>query len=175
MKRLMLFMVVFLCIIFATNSNSFAQQNLKIATVNIETIINEMPAAARADEEIRSIGQKFQDTILALQQDLQQKLQNYQKQKSMMSATQQAEEEEKLQSLNMQLMQYNEEKSQELNLIRERLLEPIRIQVRTAIENVSEEEGFSLVLDKGSAAVLYVHDKFDITFRVLDKIKRGSN
>jgi Skp family chaperone for outer membrane proteins len=29
------------------------------------------------------------------------------------------------------------------------------------------------VLDKGSSAVLYNQDKLDITYRVIDRIKRG--
>jgi Skp family chaperone for outer membrane proteins len=62
-----------------------------------------------------------------------------------------------------------------LNATREKYLDPIRSKVRAAIQKVSKEEKISLVLDKTSTAILYFDDKFDLTYKVLDTIKRGNN
>ena len=45
-----------------------------------------------------------------------------------------------------------------------------------AIETVAREEGASFVLDKVSEAtiVLYADAKFDLTYKVIDRLKRGS-
>lgn len=161
--------------------NAFAQKNtaqsagVSIAVVDVETIVKELPEAVEADKKLKEIGTKWQDTLIAMRKELEDKFQTYQKQKTMMPIDQQQKEEENLQMINMRMMQYQEEKfgnQGELNFLREKYLEPIRTKVRTAIEAVAKDEKFNMVLDKGSATILFVEAKHDITFRVLDKIKR---
>ena len=41
-------------------------------------------------------------------------------------------------------------------------------------EAVSKDEGLSFVFDKGNGSLLFSEDKFDVTFKVIDRIKRGS-
>lgn len=166
-------LLLLVSLFFATSQTAYS--NMNIAVVDVETIVKEMPEAIEADRKLKEIGTKWQDTLIAMRRDLEERLQQYQKQKSMMPQDQQQREEESLQMLNMQMMQYQEEKfgnQGELNFLREQFLEPIRTKVRTAIEAVAKEEKFNLVLDKGNSAVLFIENKFDITFRVLDKIKR---
>lgn len=148
---------------------------VSIAVVDVETIVKELPEAIDADKRLKEIGTKWQDTLINMRKDLETKFQAYQKQKSMMPQDAQQKEEESLQKLNLTMMQYQEEKfgnQGELNILREKYLEPIRSKVRAAIESVAKEEKFNMVLDKGSSIVLFAEPKLDITFRVLDKIKR---
>lgn len=170
-----------LAVMLMMSVNTFAQKKatgneaVSIAIVDVETIVKELPEAVEADKKLKDIGTKWQDTLIALRKDLESKFQQYQKQKTMMAVDKQQKEEESLQALNAQMMQYQEEKfgnQGELAALREKYLEPIRTKVRSAIEAVAKEENFSLVLDKGSSTLLYAEQKFDITFRVIDKIKR---
>lgn len=175
MKRLIT-ISTFLIAFIAFTASSFSQ--LKIGIVDTETIIKEMPEAKKADNDLKALGQKYQDTLLTFQNELQERVQQYQKQKGMMPADKQQAEEEALQALQMQMYQYNDEKfgnAGELTILREKYLEPIRQKIRVAIDNVAKTEKINLVLDKTSPSLLYAEDKFDITFRVLDEIKRGSS
>jgi outer membrane protein len=161
---------------FAQKASTQQSQGVKIAVVDIETIVKELPEAAEADKKLKEMGMKWQDTIITWRKELEEKFQKYQKQKGMMPADAQQKEEESLQALNMKIMQYQEDKfgnQGELAQMRDMFLEPIRNKVRTAIETVAKEEGFNFVLDKGSSAVLFAESKFDITYRVLDNIKRN--
>lgn len=182
MKKLIIGAALFCSLAFGNIDASAQGKNaagaITFGVVDVETIVKEMPEAQEADKKLKEIGQKFQDTLLTLRKDLETKVQQYQKQKAMMPQDQQQKEEELLQSMNMQYMQYQEEKfgnSGSLAVLREKYLEPIRTKVKNSIEEVAKEEKISLVLDKASAAVLYSETKFDLTFRVLDKIKRGAS
>ncbi len=160
--------------LYAQKSNT-AAPSVSIATVDVETIVKELPEAIEADKKLKEVGTKWQDTIITWRKELESKYQQYQKQKSMMPTDQQQKEEESLQALNMKIMQYQEDKfgnQGELNALRDQFLEPIRVKVKTAIEAVAKEEKFNLVLDKASPIVMYSESKFDITYRVLDRIKR---
>ncbi len=59
--------------------------------------------------------------------------------------------------------------------LREQKLQPIQDKVLQAIETVAKDEGFSFVFDKVSEAtiLLYADVKFDLTYKVLDHLKRG--
>jgi len=178
MKKALLILGIF--ILFGLNifaqKNQPQQSGIRIAVVEIETIVKGLPEAAEADARLKEMGTKWQDTIITWRKELETKFQQYQKQKGMMNAEAQQKEEESLQMLNMKIMQYQEDKfgnQGELAAMREMFLDPIRKKVKTAIEEVAREEGFNYVLDKGSSVVLYAENRFDITYRVLDKIKRN--
>lgn len=175
MKRLVL--SAFCLFIFASAS-SYSQQakSFYVGIVDVEVIAKEIPEAIEADKKIKDIGQKMQDTMMTFQQDFENQYKQYEKQKSMMSAEQQQKQEEVLRNLQMQILQYREEKfgnKGELARLSEKFLEPIREKVRKAIEVVAKEEKMNIVLDKGSSSILFAEDKLDITYRVLDRIKRG--
>lgn len=163
-------------LLLLTSVNSQAQQ-LKIGIVNLETIITEMPAAKDADKMLKDLTKQYQDSLIAMRTEFEQKIQDYQKQQSMMTPDAQQAEESKLQELQTRIYQFQESKfgqQGELVVKREQLLAPIRDQVQEAIDKVAKAEGLNLVFDETAAAVLYSEDKFDITFRVLDELKRGN-
>ncbi len=172
-KMLMLLLIVIGFAITTTASNA---QALNVGVVDVITILKEMPAAKKVDKELQEIGLKWQDTLMAMQKDLEARLEQYKKQKSMMPADQQAKTENELQAMNQSLMQYNQEKfgqQGEMSLVRDQKLEPIRETVKKAIEKVSKDEKLNLVLEKTSN-ILYFDDAMDITYKVLDVIKRGN-
>jgi outer membrane protein len=177
MKKIVLLTAIVMGLMM-TAGQANAQKQFKVGFVNVELIVTEMPEAQEADKMLKELGQKYQDTLLALQSEFEKRMKDYNKQKSMMPADKQAQEEEALKSLQMQIMQFREEKfgqTGEISQLREQYLAPIREKVRDAIEKVANEEGMSVVLDKGSSAVLFNKEKLEITYKVLDRIKRGSD
>lgn len=169
--------VMIVAVIFVSaNINAVSQASMKLGVVDVESVLKELPEAIDADKLIKEKGQKWQDTLMKMRTDLSAKIDQYQKQKSMMPQDKQQKEEEGLQSQNMLMMQYQEEKfgqQGELNKVREELLDPIRSKIRKAIEAVAKDEKIVLVVDK--MAAIYSDTSIDITFRVIDKIKRGTN
>ncbi len=173
-KFFVLGVVTLITFIFANNLYSQAN-TVKLGIVDAETILKEMPEFQAADKQVREVGQKWSDTLNILREDLKKKFEVYQKQSSMMAPDQKAKEEESLQAMNMQMMQFQEEKFGQngaLDKLRVKLLEPIREKARKAIEEVAKEEKITLVVDKLTA--VYSDAKIDITFKVIDKIKRGN-
>ncbi|MCX6153261.1 MAG: OmpH family outer membrane protein [Candidatus Kapabacteria bacterium] len=178
-KKLILlfaFTAVFSLTLKSAGDKSSAQ-GATIGVVDVETVVKEMPEALEADKQIKVIGQKYQDTLLAMQNDLETRYKAYEKQKVMMPADAQAKEEEALKAMQNTFLQYREEKfgqqNGELMKLQQKLLEPIRRKVKEAIEKVAKEEKMNFVLDKASSSILFSEDKFDITYKVLDKIKRN--
>lgn len=148
-------------------------QTFKAAFVNSETIIKELPEAIAASKHIDEMGQKIRDTLQLMQKEFEERILNYRKQESMMTADARQKEEQAINGLRTRFMQYQEQKTAEVQQIRDNFLKPIREKVQAAIEAIAKEEKLNLVLDKVAGLVLYSEDKADITYKVLDKMKRG--
>lgn len=173
---------VFFIIIFllSINLSLFSQKTpqssqLKIGVVDTKTIIESMPETLEAEKSLKELDKKYSDSLVAMQNDYMSKLEKYQKTRAMMPPEQQQKEEEAIGMLQNTILKFREDKFRELAAKRDVLLDPIRKIIKLAIKQVANDEGFTFVLDKGSETVLYSEDKFDITFRVLDKIKRGGS
>lgn len=168
-----LFLALVTIVLFS--SSLFAQQktNLLIGVVDVEIIVKEIPEAADAEAYLRDYQKKSNDTLTKMQEDLYKKFEQYQKQKGMMTADQQQKEEEEMKEMESDAIAYREKVYNEIQNKREEFLEPIRKKMKEAIESVAKEEKISLVLNKATDTVLYAEDQLDITFKVLDRIKRG--
>ena len=52
---------------------------------------------------------------------------------------------------------------------------PVKAKIYAAIEKVAVEEGMKFIFDKsGDILLLYADSAFDVTFKVLDQLKRGN-
>lgn len=149
-------------------------QNFRAGFVNTETIIKELPEAQQASRNIEESGMKIRDTLQMMQKDFETRLEQYRKQESLMSADAKRKEEEALNALRMRFLQYQETKTAEVGQLREQFLKPIRDKVSKAIAEIAKEEKLSMVLDTVAGVVLYSEDKADITYKVLDRMKRGN-
>ena len=149
-------------------------QSFKAGFVNSETIIKELPDAQKASADIEEMGLKIRDTLQMMQKEFETRIADYQKQEALMSAQAKKKEEEPLNALRMRFLQYQETKTAEVQQMRESFLRPIREKVQKAIADVAKEEKLTMVLDKAVGVVLYSEDSADITFKVLDRMKRGS-
>lgn len=165
-----LFLLVLLVIAF---NSAFGQANkMAIGVVDVEIIVKELPEAQQADKDLKDLQKNFADTLKKLEDEFYKKLDQYQKQKALMTSEQQQKEEENLQLFQQEILSKRENFNNELLKQREKKLEPIRVKVKDAIEAVAKDEKLSIVFDKSSSLILFVEDQFDITYRVLDKIKR---
>ncbi len=174
MKKLSILFTAILAVVLFTNVAFGQQKPIKIGIVEVEKIVKEMPEAIEADKIMKDLQKAYQDTLMKMQEDLVKRAENYTKQKAMMAADQQKNEEESLKMGEQQLYQYREAKYAEINEKRELYLTPIRKKVNEAIEAVAKDELISVVLDKGNGSVLYAEEKLDITFKVIDRMKRGT-
>jgi outer membrane protein len=151
-----------------------AQSGFRAGFVNSETIIKELPEAQTAFKSMEEQSLKIRDTLQMMQKEFEQRLDQYRKQESLMSAEAKSKEEESLNALRVRFLQYQESKTAEVQQMREKALEPIRDRVKKAIEAIAKEEKLNMVLDTVAGIVLYSEDSADITFKVLDRMKRGS-
>jgi outer membrane protein len=177
MKKYLLVLAAFMTISISVSSSNAAEPKggaMKIGVVDVDKVVKEIPEAVQADQAMRDLQKSSQDTLANMQNELMKKAEAYQKQRSMMTADQQKKEEDAIKAAESELYRFKESKLAEINEKRDMFLAPIRKKITESIEAVSKDEGLSFVFDKGNGSLLFSEDKYDVTFKVIDRIKRGS-
>ncbi|MGD0338490.1 MAG: OmpH family outer membrane protein [Bacteroidota bacterium] len=164
-----------ICLV-AVGGKTFSQQ--KSGFVNSQTILNELPEAQEAQKKLNAIVQAVQDTLEKMQKDFQAKYEDYQKKQAMMTDAAKKEEEQKLVEQDQQIKQYQQVKFSQTGEIaqqREKVFAPVREKIVKAIQSVAKEEKMVFVFDKtpDGSMVLYAEPTLDLTYKVLDRMKRG--
>ncbi len=166
-------------LIFVLVVSVFAQQTttLKVGVVDSEVILSQLPEYKNAQEQLNEVVKKWQSELDSLTLDYQEKLDSYRKQEAMMTEDVKLKEQQELMKLEQEIYNYRQRKfgqQGELTQVQEQLLNPIKQNIIKAIEKVAKEEKVTLVLDKaGDVVVLYSDPSYDLTFKVLDQLRRG--
>lgn len=175
MKKKMLFISV--CLLMAGTS-AFAQGE-KMGYVDSQIILTQYPAAIKAQGDLDAITNLWSAQLDSMTLAYQQSLGDYQKQVNTMTEEQQLASQQKIVGMEQKIMEFRRNKfSQpdgEIFKKQEEIFAPIKAKIYTAIEKVAMEEGMKFVFDKsGDILLLYADANFDVTFKVLDKLKRGN-
>ncbi len=155
-------------------------QQIKIAYVNSEVILRELPEAQAVKKKLETTINGWQDQLQQMQRDFQSEVDDYQKKQALMDPKAKADREKSLQDMQQKIIDFNKQKFDTRDgdavKLREQEFQPIQDHVLDVIKAVAKEDGFNYVFDKLEAAtnLLYADPKFDITYKVLDRLKRGS-
>jgi outer membrane protein len=175
-SRLLILLTSVTMISLAQKDTAPKEPPLRIAIADLEKIAKELPEAIAADRELTELRKRFLDTLQMMETKFKERFESYQKGKAMMTPDAQRKEEDELRALQQQYAIYQEEKfglQGELARRRDTLLSPILKKVQEAVATVAKEERYNFVFDRGSNFLLYAEEKADITYKVLDRIKRG--
>ncbi len=155
-------------------------QSLKIAYVNSEKILQELPEAQQVKKELETSIKEWQDELEKMGKELQDGLEDYQKKQALLDPKAKTDKEKSLQDLQQRAREFQykkfDQREGEAVKLREKKFAPIQERVMKAIEQVAKADGFNYVFDKLEAAtnLLYADAKFDLTYKVLDHLKRGT-
>lgn len=144
----------------------------RIAVVDLQKAINEASAGAQAKARIQgAIGQK-QASIQAMEADLTQRIEAYEKQKLVLSAEARAAKEQELGQAQMTFQQTYMQAQQEIQMLEMQLMDELIGKLRPVCETVAKEKGFSMVLE-ANTGVVWSDSTVDITAEVIKRFNAG--
>lgn len=158
---------------------SFAQSPLKIGYVDSEVILTQFSESIKAQGDLDALTNKWSAQLDSMTLGYQQSIEDYKKQAETMNETKRTEAQQKIVKMEQDIMEFRRVKftqgTGEIYKKQEALFAPIKAKIYEAIEKVSKEENMQFVFDKsGDIILLYADSSFDITFKVLDRLKRGN-
>jgi len=160
-------------------SASALAQTTRVAFVNSEKILLDLPEAQAVQKELESVVKGWQDELQRMQDEFQKSVEDYQKKEAVLSATAKETQQRQLGEMRQKVQDYQVKKfgqGGEMQELREERFTPIRERILKAIEAVAKDEGFNFVFDRaGDVILLYADTKYDLTYKVLDDLKRGGS
>ena len=172
-----MFILSLLVVVLVAAPPAFSQQQ-KIGYVNSAKIFQELPAAQDAQRRIDAMSKPVQDSLEAMQTELRARYEDYQKREALLNDAAKKSEQQKLIEMERGMNEFRVRKlgnDGELARETEKLLNPLRERIKNAIAAVAKEERYSFVFDKTETIqiLLYGDPTHDITFKVIDRLKRG--
>jgi outer membrane protein len=139
----------------------------KIASVDIQKAVNECNAGKDAKKDITKEVEKFQRLIAEKQKDLQTMKETLEKQAAMLNPDARTAKEKEYQSKLRDFQRWGEDYQNDLNQKRTEKERTISQNLQKVIQKLGVDEGYTLILEKNEAIVLYASKVIDITDRVI--------
>lgn len=151
----------------------------KFALMDMEYVLKNIPAYERANEQLNQVSKKWQAEVEALNTQAATMYKNYQNEVVFLSKEQKAAKQEDImlkekEAADLKKKYFGPEG--ELFKKRESLMSPIQEEIYNVVKEISEQRGYSLVLDRASdSAIIFGSPKIDISNEILQKLGYANN
>ena len=170
MKKI-LFILANLFLFFSFSS--FAQ--LKIGYVDSDTIMDNLPDVQDARQKLDGLIRDWQNELKNMEADYKKKKDDFDKRNLIMTDQTRAEAQKELDDLQAKITDYREKKfgqNGELFQKQDELMKPVHNKIFNAIQEIAQDEDLDFVFDRsGDIMILYAKEEYDITSKVLAKLK----
>lgn len=167
MKKILLVLAVLL----AGSMSGFAQ---KFALVDMEYILKKIPAYEIANDQLNQVSKKWQAEVDVLTNEAKALYTKYQSEMVYLSDELKTKREAEIlakEKAAAELKKTYFGSEGELFKKRQSLLTPIQDEIYNAVKVLSEEGGYSLILDRASGEnIIFASPKIDISDQVLQKL-----
>jgi outer membrane protein len=171
MKKIACIQITGLCFLFLALMilplNSFAAENVKFGSIDIQKILNESESGKKAKSALESLIKSKQVTIDDKGNAIEKLKADIEKQTSVLSADARKNKEDELEKLIREYQRLVQDSQTEIKKKELELTDAILNDIRELVEKIGEEEGYALIVERGM--VLYSSKGTDITDSVLKK------
>ncbi|MDR2473168.1 MAG: OmpH family outer membrane protein [Tannerella sp.] len=146
-----------------------AAQEVKIAVVNTLAVFNLMPEVAELENEIATKRQKAEKEMKSLQEEYERKYSDYVAKQDSLDDNIKKTRIQEIQDIESRMETFRNLTSEDLQKTQSERVAPIQEKLRKAIKDVSDENGYTYVLD--AQALLYQSpNAIDATEKVKAKL-----
>jgi outer membrane protein len=153
---------------------SMSAQAQKFGFVNSGSILEAMPQVKEAESNLEALGKQLQAKGEKMMQDFQLKYQELERKVQAGDITPKAQETEAatLEEERNKILAYEQDMQKQLTDKREALLTPILAEVKTAIDAVAKDNGYTYIFDgsPGVGVILYADESTNVTTLVKTKL-----
>ncbi len=162
--------ILLLTIALFISGFGFAQGSLKIGYINSNKLMSTMPEADSAQAQVKAYAAGLQKQMQSMAQEYQSKVRSYQSNVGTMSDLIRQTKEKEISDLQQRIQAFQASADQDVQEKQQELFKPIIDKVKTAIDAVGKENGYSYILDVSQGVVLYYANGDDVTPLVKKKL-----
>ena len=147
---------------------------LKIGYVNSQAILQQAPGATEAQEEFDRQMERIQEEVENMGVDLDSLLSSYQQQQSTLLPNVRQARETEITQFQQRYQQRVDQMSQEAEVARQALVEPLFTQMADVIDDIREEGNYQYIFDVASQAIIAADSSLDLTEEVLLRMQQAA-
>ena len=156
--------------LFAVSITAGAQ---KFALIDMEYILENIPAYERANEQLEQASRQWQSEVEKISEEAKTLYKNYQSQIASLSETQRGKKEEEIVAKEKSAAELRRKyfgPEGELYKKRESLMQPIQDEIYNAVKEIATQNGYAVVVDRASASsIIFASPSIDVSNEVLAK------
>ena len=157
--------------LFAVSITAGAQ---KFALIDMEYILENIPAYERANEQLEQASRQWQSEVEKISEEAKTLYKNYQSQIASLSETQRGKKEEEIVAKEKSAAELRRKyfgPEGELYKKRESLMQPIQDEIYNAVKEIATQNGYAVVVDRASASsIIFASPSIDVSNEVLAKL-----
>ena len=165
---------IFLIFAIALFSLNLAAKGEQVVLVDMDYIMSAIPAYETANEQLEQISKKWQKEIEAILLEVQTMYKNYQTELVFLSDEMKKKREDEIIAKEKEANDLKRKyfaPDGELYKKREALVKPIQDEIYNAVQEICEQQGYQVVLDKSSTNnLIFASPKIDISDQLLEKL-----
>lgn len=167
MKKVFKVALVALSMLFVGN---FAKAQSKIGYINFDALIGQMPEAKTVKSQMDIYQKQFIDQLTLLNNELQAKGQEYQKNSATMTDAVRSAKQAELQDLQKRIQDYQADAQQKVDAKSNELVKPLSDKARAAISAVAKEKGYTYVFNSAQIQLIVSPEGDDMMVPVKTKL-----
>ena len=142
----------------------------KVAHINTQELISEMPEVISAQKELKKLEEQYAKELESSVKEFQTKAQTYagdaQNQTELINQQRQSE----LEGMQQRIQEFRDTASQELQKRSAEMMKPLYDKARKAIEKVASAQGFDYVLDSSNGGSVIMANGKDLSIEVKNEL-----
>lgn len=153
-------------------------QDMKIGFVEPRAVLERMPEMRAVQQRLQNFAERKQNELVQKERELETERELLQQKVGVISDQARQSEDERLNALETEFMQMQQEAQREMQEQRAKLMSPLLEQIQQAINQVASSKGLDYVLNTttstGDVIILYaspeMRDEYDITDEVMTEL-----
>ena len=167
MKKTILLTLLFVACAFTASAQKFA-------LIDMEYILNSIPAYEQANNQLNRASQQYQSEVEAKAKEAEALYKDYQKASASLTAAQKTQREEAIVAKEREAAELKKKyfgPDGEMAKKQEALVAPIQDKIYEAVKQIAEQKGYAVVVDRASAqSIIFATPSIDISNEVLSKL-----
>ncbi|MBR1706066.1 MAG: OmpH family outer membrane protein [Bacteroidales bacterium] len=135
----------------------------KLARVNFTELVQLMPEADAAREQINAMQNEAQETYASMMEEFQTKYSQYQQKSASWTAAIKEAKEKELGDIQQRIQEFQQSISQELQQQQNQLMAPLYDKAQEAVKKLAKAQGITAVFDQSSALYFDESSVLDLT------------
>lgn len=160
--------------LFLLFAAAFTAQAQKYALIDMEYILEQIPAYERANNQLEQASQKWQAEVEKISKEAQTLYKNYQSVAASLSDAQRTQREEAIVAKEKAAAELRRKyfgPEGEMYKLQEELIQPIQDDIYDAVKEIATRQGYAMVIDRASASsIIFASPSIDISNEVLAKL-----